>query len=247
MNASPDLVLELLWRNDSADRVRPGPRARLTADEVIETAIDIADELGLDALTIRAVAKRLGSSTMSVYTYVPGKYELLCAMHDQVLGELTEGNSSNLDWRSELRGIARSNFEFTVRHPWVLNVSLSRPPLGPNLLAKYDRELRAVEPLPLTDVQKDSVLALMIDIAQSAARAELQRTAGERDSGISDSEWWAASEPYLSQMFDDSRFPLASRIGAAAGSEHQSAHSPLHALEFGLERALDGVAALIEA
>jgi AcrR family transcriptional regulator len=247
MNASPESTLKLLWRNESADRVRPGPRARLTADEVIDTAVEIADELGLDALTIRAVAKRLGSSTMSVYTYVPGKDELLCAMHDQVLAELVDRERDGLEWRAALAEIARCNFELAVRHPWILNVSLSRPPLGPNLLAKYERELRAIEPLPLTDVQKDSVLALMIDIAHSAARAELQRTAGERESGISDSEWWAASEPYLAQMFDESRFPLASRIGAAAGTEHQSGHSPQHALEFGLERALDGVAALIKA
>lgn len=246
MSSSPDLLLNLLWRNTRSDRVRPGPRARLNPDVVIDTAIAIADELGLEALTIRAVAKRLGSSTMSIYTYVPGKAELLCAMHDQVLGSLAETDYGDREWRAGLDAIARSNFELAVRHPWILSVSLSRPAVGPNLLAKYERELGAVESLPLTDVQKDSVLALTIDIAHSAARHEHQRAAGERESGMTDTEWWAESEPLLAELIDESAFPLASRIGAAAGAEYESGHSPLHALEFGLARALDGVAALIE-
>jgi hypothetical protein len=65
-------------------------------------------------------------------------------------------------------------------------------------------------------------------------------------SGVSDHSWWESAAPLLAEVFDAAQFPLAARVGAAAGQAHDSAYSATHAYEFGLARVLDGLAPLIE-
>jgi hypothetical protein len=63
--------------------------------------------------------------------------------------------------------------------------------------------------------------------------------------GITDQQWWQQIGPTFAHVFDATRFPLADRVGQAAGQEHQAAHDPEHAYRFGLDRLIDGVTALI--
>ncbi len=65
-------------------------------------------------------------------------------------------------------------------------------------------------------------------------------------SQLTDPQWWDITGPILDRLFDPAKFPGAARVGAAAGSEHNAAVDPDHALGFGLERILDGIAELIE-
>ena len=81
---------------------------------------------------------------------------------------------------------------------------------------------------------------------QANARAALDARAARLDSAIRDEQWWAANAPLLSQVLDRDAYPLAVRVGSAAGAAHGSAHDPDHAYHFGLERLLDGLAALID-
>ncbi len=78
--------------------------------------------------------------------------------------------------------------------------------------------------------------------AADAARADAEREA----SAMSDREWWEANGPLLAEVLDPERFPTAVRVGQAAGEAHDAAFDPRHAFDFGLERTLDGLAALIE-
>jgi hypothetical protein len=66
------------------------------------------------------------------------------------------------------------------------------------------------------------------------------------DSAMDDQAWWAANAPLLARVLDQNAFPLATRVGTAAGTAHGSAHDPDHAYHFGLDRLLDGLAALID-
>ena len=76
--SEPDPALPLLWRHEPAvaaelaRTARRGPRQRLTVDDVVDAAIDLADREGLAAVTMRSLAQHLGVGAMSVYTYVPG-------------------------------------------------------------------------------------------------------------------------------------------------------------------------------
>jgi hypothetical protein len=64
---------------------------------------------------------------------------------------------------------------------------------------------------------------------------------------MTDEEWWVSRAPLLDKLIDPARFPVATRVGQAAGQEYQSAFSPKFAFTFGLERILAGIAELISA
>ena len=223
-----------------------GPKPGLSVERIVGAAIGLADADGLGALSMRRVADALGIGTMSLYTYVPGKAELIDVMLDAVMGELGEPESLDGDWGAGLEWVARENWDLYHRHPWLLQVAAtSRPPLGPNVIAKYDRELRVVDGIGLSDVEMDSALALVLEHAQGAARRSLEATQAERSSGKTDDEWWRANEPLLSKVFDPERYPIAARVGRESSEVYQAAYDPRYAFEFGLQRILDGIEALV--
>ncbi len=240
----PGRTMALLW--GIGKKPTRGPKPALSVDGIARSAIGLADDEGLGALSMRKVAEGLGVSTMSLYTYVPGKGELLDVMLDAVLGEV-DGPGDVGEWREKLEAVARQNWELSHRHPWLLQVAaMSRPPLGPNVIAKYDRELRAVEGIGLTDVEMDSVLTLVLGYVQGSARYSVEASLAERRTGMTDNDWWLANAPLLEKVFDPERFPTAARVGAAAGEAYGAAHDPEHAFEFGLQRVLDGIEAYVE-
>lgn len=93
----------------------------------------------------------------------------------------------------------------------------------------------------------DSVISLVAGHVQGAARTSLEMAQAEQRTGITDEQWWWAHAPLLTKVFDPARFPIAARVGAAAGEAHNAAYDPEHAFEFGLQRVLDGIEALIMA
>lgn len=242
----PARTMALLW--GTAKRPSRGPKPGLSVEDIVRVAIDVADAEGLGALSMRRVAKELGVSTMSLYTYVPAKAELVDVMLDAVMGEVAGPDGAAGGWRERLELVARQNWELYHRHPWLLHVAaMSRPPLGPNVIAKYDRELRAVDGIGLADVEMDSVLTLVLGYVGGVARGAVEVSQAERRTGKTDDEWWEANAPLLEKVFDAERYPTATRVGAAAGEALQAAYAPERAFEFGLERVLDGIEALIRA
>jgi AcrR family transcriptional regulator len=194
---------------------------------------------------MRAVAERLGVAPMTLYTYVPTKAELIDVMVDTVYRELPLPDLTNRPWRARVETVARDNRALLDRRPWMAQVSAVRPPLGPGVLAKYEQELRAFEGLGLTDVEMDLALSHVLAFVQAAARvaAEVRRA----QAAMVDEQWWAEVAPLLEKVFDPDRYPVAARVGQAAGEEYNAAYSPDRAYEFGLARLLDGLGVLIEA
>ena len=131
-------------------------------------------------------------------------------------------------------------------HPWVAEVSTSRPPLGPGLMAKYECELQVFEDLGLDDIEMDAALTFLLGFVQAVARSAAEVTAAQQDSTMSEQQWWDANARLLARLFDETKYPTAPRVGAAAGAAHGTAYNPEHAYTFGLQRVLDGLAALIE-
>lgn len=240
----PARSLALLWR--TSERTSRKGKPELSVDRIVRAAIALADAEGLAALSMRRVAERLGVGTMSLYTYVPGKPELLDVMLDEVYGETPRPEDVPGGWRGRLERIARENWALYLRHPWLLQVAAARPVLGPNATAKYDYELRAIDGIGLSDLEMDSVITLITGFVHGTARGAVESAQAERVTGISDEQWWAAHAPFLSRIADATRYPTASRVGQAAGEELNAAYSPEHAFEFGLRRVLDGIEALID-
>src|SRR5688500_18770488 len=93
---NPRRSMELLWGAGSTPS--RGPKPGLTVAAIVEAAIEVADTEGLAALSMRKVAEKLGKSAMSLYTYVPGKPELLDLMLDAVLGETPSAYALDGGW-----------------------------------------------------------------------------------------------------------------------------------------------------
>jgi AcrR family transcriptional regulator len=243
----PARTLRLLWREsrDPTD-TRRGPRQGLTVERVVAAAIGLADAEGLGAVTMRQIAHLLGVVPMSLYTYVPGKAELLDLMLDTIYSQMPRGDLTGRPWRERLTAIAHENRELFDRHPWVAEVATSRPPLGPGVMAKYEHELGAFAGLGLDDVEIDAALTFLLGFVHAAARSAAEAVAIRRDSTMSEEQWWAANSSLLARVFDQDKYPTAARVGAAAGAAHGAAYSPDHAYAFGLQRVLDGLSALID-
>jgi len=237
----PARTLALLWRAEEPSR--RGPRPRHDVDAVIAAAIALADEGGLAAVSMRALAARLGVSAMTLYGYVPGKDELMDLMLDTLYAGMERADwPEALGWRERARAVAEANRELYAQHPWAAAVSTARPPLGPGLMAKYEHELAAFDGAGLGDVERDAALSFLLAFVQGAATAAADAAAAPG----TDAQWWEAAGPLLARAMDPERYPLAVRVGAAAGEAHGSAHDPGFAYAFGLERVLDGLAALVD-
>jgi AcrR family transcriptional regulator len=241
----PARTLRLLWR-EPANVAPRGPKPGLTVDRVVTSAIDLADSAGLGAVTMRRLADTLGVAPMTIYTYVPGKAELLDLMLDLVYTQMPRGDLSRKQWRSRVRTIASDNRELYQRHPWVATVATSRPPLGPGLIGKYEHELKAFAGLGLADVEMDAALTYVLGFVQASARFAAEADAVQRTTDLTDEQWWAAHASILALVVDETRYPLAARVGSAAGAAHGAAYSPTHAFEFGLARVIDGLGVLID-
>jgi AcrR family transcriptional regulator len=241
----PARTLQLLWR-DPAAVPRHGPRQGLSIDAVVDAATEVADTENLEAVTMRRVAQLLGVAPMTVYTYVPGKAELLDLMLDAAYARMPRASTAGQPWRQRLAAVAAENMALFEVHPWAAAVSTIRPPLGPGQMAKYEHELSALDGLGLDDVTVDDCLTYLLSFVQSCARAARDAREMQRDTALDDEQWWAAAGPLLARVFDDSRYPTAARVGAAAGAAHGSTYSPRHAYDFGLRRVLDGLAAVID-
>jgi AcrR family transcriptional regulator len=241
----PATVLELLWGTPETG-ARRGPRPALSLERVVRSAIDIADREGLEAVTMRRLAKSLGVGPMALYTYVPGKAELLDLMLDAVYHELPRAPWSGDGWRERLSAVARDNRALFDAHPWAAAISTGRPPLGPGLMAKYEHELSALEHAGLDDVDTDAALTFLLDFVRGCALAAHDARAIDRETGMSDEQWWSVNAPLLARALDPDAYPTAARVGTAAGAAQGGAYSPDRAWEFGIERVLDGLGALIE-
>jgi len=232
------LSLKLLW--GTRERPSRGPKPGLTVLQIVNAAIELADEEGLDALSMRRVAERLGAGAMSLYRYVPSKAELLDlmldAIHAEDAGALPEGT-----WRTRLEWLAHRSRALIERHPWMLQVSLGqRPPLGPNIIAGYDAYLQAVSGIGLSPAEMVAATELVGNYVQGATRAAVESAQTERRSGVTDVEWWEQRASFWEDYFDPERFPAISAVYDGGAYE-----DPVDAFEFGLQRVLDGIEALL--
>jgi AcrR family transcriptional regulator len=104
--------------------------ARLDREQVVSAAIALADEAGLDAVSLRGVADRLGVTPMALYRHVASKDDLLDEMADRLYGEL-DLPAAGEPWWDALAGIARSTRDALLARPWSVPL-FARPLAGPN-------------------------------------------------------------------------------------------------------------------
>jgi AcrR family transcriptional regulator len=120
-------------------KARPTGKRTLSRERVLRAALGLADEQGLEALSMRKLGQALGVEAMSLYNHVANKDDLLDGIVDLVVGEFdspvkTEGE----EWRVALRRCAVAAHAALLRHPWSAALAESRPQSGPERLRYYD-------------------------------------------------------------------------------------------------------------
>src|SRR3984957_1044842 len=107
-------------------------RKPLSRARVLQAAVALADNAGLEAFSMRGLAQELDVVPMALYKHVANKDELLDGMVDIVFAEI-ELPAADLDWRSAMRRRAISTREALQRHPWAIGTMESRHPGPANL------------------------------------------------------------------------------------------------------------------
>jgi AcrR family transcriptional regulator len=105
------------------------PRLPLSRERVLEAAIGLADEAGIETLSMRKLGQELGVEAMSLYNHVANKDDILGGMVDIVMGKI-ELPADGADWKVAIRKTAMSAYQVLLGHPWAANLVLSGPGLS---------------------------------------------------------------------------------------------------------------------
>ncbi|TCN31587.1 TetR family transcriptional regulator [Kribbella orskensis] len=166
------------------------PEPSLSREEVVRSAIAIADGEGLAALSMRRVATDLGVSTMALYRYVGGKDALVLQMVETAVGDFPFPAKRPTSWREGIETAARLQWSAYRAHLWLpAAISLSRPQVLPNLLVHTDAVLRAVSGFGV-DASTSLYAAITVFGYVRGVALNLEPEArAEQDTGMTADEW----------------------------------------------------------
>jgi AcrR family transcriptional regulator len=116
-------------------------RDPISKEAIVAAAIRLMDAEGFDALSMRRIAEELGTGAASLYWHVGSKDGLLDLVFDELIGEVTVPDPDPPRWREQVKDLARAQRAGTLRHPYVVRVSIGRIPMGPNALVFSERSL----------------------------------------------------------------------------------------------------------
>jgi len=115
-------------------------RTPLNQDRILDEAVRLADQGGLEALSMRRLADGLGVRAMSLYNHIDGKDALLDSLVERVVAEIEIPNLE-LDWKTAMKHRGRSSHEVLRRHPWAIGAFMTRSNAGANMLRYVDATL----------------------------------------------------------------------------------------------------------
>lgn len=156
-----------------ADRPARGrQRASHSIEAVLTAAVALLDEAGAPALTLRALAARLGTGVGSIYWYVSGKDELLDRAIDHVLGGVlaaVEGQRRSGDPIDDLRTMAVTLFDAIVDRPWLGGYFMRNIVDRGNSLRLYEELGRQTLRLDLTPKQRFHAVSAVVGVVVGSA------------------------------------------------------------------------------
>jgi AcrR family transcriptional regulator len=206
------------------------PRFPLSRDRILQAALELADEGGIEALTMRKLAETLGFEAMSLYNHVANKDDVLDGILDLVLGE-TEPPSPAGDWDAAIRTSAVSVHEALRRHPWSCALLMSPGRVRPARLRYMD--------------------LLLGCLREAGFSAETTYSAYHvLDGHIFGFSLWETSHIYTAEEVSNFEAKFAETITADAypylhehAGQHFSdgAHREVSAFELGLDLIVDGL------
>jgi hypothetical protein len=151
---------------------------------------------------------------MSLYTYVPGRGELLDLMYDSVHADLgtigpapsSGGRGARAYWRFATTHWCTELRDLYLRHPWLLSISAARPVLGPHEQTALETLLRILAEAGLPLKARPAATSALFSVVRGAAQQAIEARAAVTQA---DAEWWAARAQALAEVAPDfaERFP----------------------------------------
>ncbi len=219
-----------------------GPKRELSIEGIVDTAIAIADEKGLGAVSMSSVASALGFTTMSLYRYVSAKDDLLLLMQDQAIGIPSRASLDADSWREGLLICYRELTEMYAAHPWILDIDITGMPSTPNNLVWMDYGLAVLRDTALTQPERLSTVLAVTGNARWESYINRGYDSRAAETGLSPSERDITDAHILSTLVTAEQFPFLHEVveaGALTGDDNP--------FEYGLSRLLDGVEQYITA
>ncbi|WP_221585710.1 TetR/AcrR family transcriptional regulator [Microbacterium sp. G2-8] len=125
---------------------RVGPSGPLSRERIVDAAIGLADDGGLEAVTMSRVAGQLRTGAMSLYRHVSDKDDLVAAMVERVTTDFAYPDRAGLDWRGCMHALAEQDRASFSAHPWMLAATATvTPPFGTASLAAMEWALDVLE------------------------------------------------------------------------------------------------------
>lgn len=128
------------WQR-APDRGSRRRREPISKEAIVAAAIGLLDREGLAALSMRRLAEELGTGAASLYWHVGSKDGLLDLVLDQLISEVKIPDPDPPHWQEQLKEVAREQRRISLRHPYIVRISIGRIPMGPNALLFSERVL----------------------------------------------------------------------------------------------------------
>ena len=226
---------EVIWARP--ERTGRGPRPAYSRADIAAAAVRIADERGLDAVSMRHIAAELGCGTMSLYNYVPRKEDLYELMVDAVAAEQELWEPLG-DWRADMLRVARQARALMLRHTWL--PALMSPVYGfsPNALRYLEHCLACLDTFEGTYGTKFELIAMLNGVVTTYVANELATAERTRSLPWSEDQENAVRGRYLGGQVATGAYPRL----AAAFAEDAGPIDLEGVFERALGRVLDGFA-----
>ncbi len=203
---------------------------------ITNAAMELADQAGLEGLSMRSLAERLGAGTMTLYRYVADRDDLLDLILDHAFSEIKIPARATKDWRKDVTSVAIATRATMLRHPWLATLLIQRPTLGPNYLRWFEFVLSSTASIGRNlDVQLDMVGVIWAFIFGSVTY-EVGEMENNRRHQLTEEKKRTIAEPYLRSLLATGQFPQLAKV--LASPRHAN---PLKAFRFGLKSVLDGL------
>jgi AcrR family transcriptional regulator len=205
------------------------PHVPLSRERILLAAMRLADEGGIEALSMRKLAQELGVKAMSLYNHVADKDDLLNGIVDIVVGEI-EVPVLDIDWKTAMRRRAISAHEMLLRHPWAAIALMSRMNVGPMMLRYIDATLGCL--------REAGFSFEMADHAWNAIDSHIYGfTLQELNFPIRETDYSEAAAMGLSLIPAD-KYPYMNQLTHYV---MDGRYDGIHDFEFGLELILNGL------
>ncbi len=216
--------------------------------EIVAAAVRIADAEGVEAVSMRRLADELGVATMTPYTHLESKDDLLDLMRDAVAAEMLLPEPLPEDWRAALRAIAHRTKDAFEAHPWVLDARPRYPRARINHLRHIEKSVSVVLRLG-ADRRLGRAILMSVDdyvtgyCLRARSRAKMLASLGPEEKDELRS--FRRVDPEVTAALEAGELPLIKKVMGRADRDKPFGIPPDSGFEPGLEWLLDGIEATV--